>query len=111
MNERTLSLPLISPEDSSAPAVWQGFTTSGPLDATAPPEPDAPQGEYSTVPSWAPAPAPAFDASRPVELLAPAGGPQSRRRRSPATARLRTRGPGTRTDVRGSPRHHRDRRH
>src|SRR6516225_8511566 len=74
MTKPLLNLPLLSPEpvEAAAPA-WHGFT------ATAAPEPEGPQGEYAeqgemplSVPLVAGEPA-----SHPVELLAPAGGPEA----------------------------------
>ena len=84
MTKDLLSLPLISSsaDAGTAPITgWNGFTAVGALaeSAAAAPEPDAPQGEYSTT-----SPAilstvalPDTDATRPVELLAPAGGPDA----------------------------------
>lgn len=69
MTRSTLSLPLLT---APAPA-WHGLTAAGALAA---PEPDAPQGEYADAPAVASAP-PVASAGRPVELLAPAGGPDA----------------------------------
>ena len=82
MNAPTFSLPLLPPAQEeraeTAPA-WQGLTAAGPLPSTIDdPYPESPQGEYAApeapplVPLIAPAPA-----TRPVELLAPAGGPDA----------------------------------
>lgn len=67
-------LPLLNPSSPSAP-FWEGFRVAA-LDA---PEPDAPQGEYA---GGAPEEIaiPAIDSAgfgQPVELLAPAGGPDA----------------------------------
>jgi putative protease len=75
--EFTLSLPLVpAPE----PPAWQGWTALSrlPVPATDAPEPDAPQGEYASpdVPLTVPLVTPEAPA-RPVELLAPAGGPDA----------------------------------
>jgi putative protease len=72
-----LELPLVA----AAPAApdWHGFSATGPLHgAEQPPEPEAPQGDYGpdTAPVALP-PAGASGPARPVELLAPAGGPDS----------------------------------
>ncbi len=76
MNDFTLSLPLVTDvADPEPQATWQGFV---PVSARDVPEPEAPQGEYAVA---APAlPLPEFDepaTPRPVELLAPAGGPEA----------------------------------
>jgi putative protease len=83
MRKELLSLPLISAaveEDAAAAPHWHGFTAAGPVaaSAAAPPEPDAPQGEYAA-PADAPGalPTPTHAPARPVELLAPAGGPDA----------------------------------
>jgi putative protease len=66
------SLPLISSEPTVA-ADWHGFS------ATAAPEPELPQGEYSSEAFEAPLSVPllAGAAQHRVELLAPAGGPDA----------------------------------
>jgi putative protease len=71
MTRPTVSLPLLG----AAPG-WQGFTPAdGPVAA---PEPEAPQGEYAAAPlPQAAPPRPAGRLVRPVELLAPAGGPEA----------------------------------
>jgi putative protease len=76
-----VSLPLVQAEPPAAARPgWHGFTTAWPLrGADGSPEPDAPQGDYG---HGAAAAAPfrpptAAAAARPVELLAPAGGPES----------------------------------
>jgi putative protease len=74
---KTIPLPLLG----AAPAApdWHGFTaTEPPTGAAAAPEPEAPQGEYAVAPApLSVAPHPAEAAARPVELLAPAGGPDA----------------------------------
>jgi putative protease len=84
MSKDLLSLPLISiAGEGGAPSHdWHGFTAVGPAaqSASASPEPDAPQGEYSADPAEAPAALPAPEQSAAtgrVELLAPAGGPDA----------------------------------
>jgi putative protease len=72
----TLSLPL-APAEAPPALAWHGWTAAGPLPDA--PEPDAPQGEYAAAPEPPPA-VPAADPAappRPVELLAPAGGPDA----------------------------------
>ncbi|MBY0232573.1 MAG: U32 family peptidase, partial [Gemmataceae bacterium] len=64
----SLSLPLVS---TLPPPQWHGFTP-----AEAAPEPDAPQGEYAPHGLELPVPLPAGQGG-PVELLAPAGGPDA----------------------------------
>src|SRR5260370_40979034 len=68
MPEPTLSLPLLPPQPA-APS-WHGWT------AAAAPEPVAPQGAYGPGVEPQPLPRPAAP-DRPVELLAPAGGPDA----------------------------------
>jgi putative protease len=85
MSESLLSLPLLPPEPDqerspSAPT-WHGLTAVAPLahSAEAAPEPDSPQGEYRLLPQSIHE-LPAVETSqprRPVELLAPAGGPEA----------------------------------
>jgi putative protease len=74
VREPTLSLPLLSGE-SPPPRSWLGWT------AAAAPEPDAPQGAYEADRAAAavavPLPPSAPVTDRPVELLAPAGGPDA----------------------------------
>src|SRR5689334_742663 len=66
--ERRFNLPLLAP---SAPASWHG------LSATSAPEPVEPQGAYGdTLPELLPQ-IDLGDFNRPVELLAPAGGPDA----------------------------------
>lgn len=70
MTRPTVPLPLLG----AAPAApdWHGFTPA------AAPEPEAPQGAYAVEPPPAAAPPrPAGQPVRPVELLAPAGGPEA----------------------------------
>jgi putative protease len=77
MSTTPFSLPLIAsdsaPVSDEAHGDWHGWT------ATDAPHPDAPQGEYSDPhqPDTAPALIPEGQPSRPVELLAPAGGPEA----------------------------------
>ncbi len=70
MNSRTLSLPVVGPQPTAP--TWQGLT------AASLPEPEAPQGVYALGVETAPLPifGSEFDA-RPVELFAPAGGPDA----------------------------------
>ncbi len=80
MTKDILSLPLISPSVDAGPSPapeWHGFTAV--VDsASSSPEPDAPQGEYSTVLTDALSAAlQSANSERPVELLAPAGGPDA----------------------------------
>jgi U32 family peptidase len=78
MTKDLLSLPVISPfTNAVAPASdWHGFTAIA-ESAAAAPEPDAPQGEYGAAPAFVPAAVVYSDAAHPVELLAPAGGPDA----------------------------------
>jgi hypothetical protein len=80
MKRSSLELPLVAadPASPSAPE-WHGWVPAEPLaGAAAAPEPDAPQGEYSAGASPAPLSVPlAEGAAHRVELLAPAGGPES----------------------------------
>src|SRR4051812_47512254 len=72
MTRPTFTLPVVSTE---APAAeWHGFTPSGALAA---PEPDAPQGQYALMETPTPVPVPVGSHRGQVELLAPAGGPDS----------------------------------
>jgi putative protease len=77
MTRPTLTLPLLTDAAPVAPA-WMGFSASEVPGARSAPEPDAPQGEYAdaslavSVPLHTP-----VGANHPVELLAPAGGPDS----------------------------------
>ncbi|HEX5270918.1 MAG TPA: peptidase U32 family protein, partial [Gemmataceae bacterium] len=70
-----LTLPLVvtAPELAPQPE-WHGWSAATPLDA---PEPVEPQGAYAAGPEETPAIPPAGDAHHPVELLAPAGGPEA----------------------------------
>jgi putative protease len=72
MTKPLLNLPLLSPEPAAPD--WHGFS------ATAAPEPEFPQGEYSAegheLPLSVPL-APGESPQHPVELLAPAGGPDA----------------------------------
>src|SRR4051794_33740746 len=76
MTRPSLTLPLIA--EPTRPQ-WNGFSADAPLEgALAAPEPDAPQGEYAPDVSAAPLPSlPAEQATHRVELLSPAGGPES----------------------------------
>lgn len=83
MTRPAISLPVVSSHRADdAPSLptaqWQGFAPAEPLDgALAAPEPEGPQGEYAEAPAPLPAPPPAAPTDRPVELLAPAGGPEA----------------------------------
>jgi collagenase-like PrtC family protease len=73
MTRRTIPLPLLT-----APPDWHGLSASGLPGAVAAPEPAVPQGAYATAPVPVPAPpVPALASTHPVELLAPAGGPDA----------------------------------
>jgi putative protease len=76
MSRSTFTLPLLSSEPAAGD--WHGFTAlASPEGASAAPEPEAPQGEYAdAAPLSVPLPADAGP-SHPVELLAPAGGPDA----------------------------------
>src|SRR5205814_185768 len=78
MKDFSLNLPVLPANPPAAPA-WHGWTAAGLLPgAAAAPEPDAPQGEYTNHTGAAVSvPLPAAGAARPVELLAPAGGPDA----------------------------------
>jgi putative protease len=78
MTRSPLSLPLVSEPVPAAPD-WHGWAPAQPLlGAEAAPEPDAPQGEYGPSFGGEPLSVPlAPDGLRPVELLAPAGGPDA----------------------------------
>jgi putative protease len=67
--DRSRSLPLIA--DRPAPPQWHGYTP-----AEAAPEPDAPQGEYAMLGEERSVPL-VEGTVGPVELLAPAGGPDA----------------------------------
>ncbi len=79
----TISLPLLpsaSDERAESTPVWQGWTAAGalPVPATDTPYPDAPQGEYAApVAPFSVPPIAGETPTRPVELLAPAGGPDA----------------------------------
>src|SRR6266542_483189 len=72
-----ITLPLIAQPASNAVS-WEGLTLTGALPSIEDaPEPDAPQGAYNRVEPEMPLLVPAVQAeqtTRPVELLAPAGG-------------------------------------
>ncbi len=78
--QRTITLPLIAPTaDAPAAPEWHGWSPVGPLPQHDAPEPFQPQGAYAPAaeePLELPTVAPGAE-SRPVELLAPAGGPES----------------------------------
>jgi putative protease len=77
MTRPTVPLPLI--EAVPPAADWHGYIPAEmPAGATAAPEPQAPQGDYAVagVPTSLPL-RPPVPAARPVELLAPAGGPDA----------------------------------
>jgi putative protease len=79
-----LTLPLVSP-DTGAPEEqpgWHGWTPTAPLpdwtESADAPEPVEPQGEYALpAPEVSPEVVADGDIPRPVELLAPAGGPEA----------------------------------
>jgi putative protease len=76
MTRSTLSLPLLG--DVPPAADWHGFTPTGTPGAAAAPEPSAPQGDYAAVPTAAAVPPrPVHAEAQPIELLAPAGGPDA----------------------------------
>src|SRR5690348_13761490 len=77
MTRPTVPLPLLA--DAPPAADWHGFTAvEAPAGAATAPHPEAPQGEYAaTPPAPAVPPRPAAAAGPPVELLAPAGGPEA----------------------------------
>jgi putative protease len=77
--ERKITLPL-APAAAPEPANWHGWTPVAPLPGAADaPEPVEPQGEYSPHAAAVPLSVPllAEGAAHPVELLAPAGGPDA----------------------------------
>jgi len=70
-------LPLVTgAAEEHSPDEWHGFA---PAEQVLSPEPELPQGEYSLVGGEQPVALPEVAAQdgRPVELLAPAGGPES----------------------------------
>src|SRR5436309_481281 len=72
----TLPLTVAEPAGPS----WHGFSVRDPLQgADQAPEPEAPQGDYAVGSAEAVAGAriPASEPAHPVELLAPAGGPEA----------------------------------
>src|SRR5262245_8001836 len=72
MKDHSFNLPLVT--EPPAAVQWHGYT------ATAAPEPETPQGEYGPSPVESPLSLPLVGAGtshRPVELLAPAGGPDA----------------------------------
>lgn len=75
MKSFNVSLPLVTQAEAEPVAGWHGLE---PVDPVLSPEPELPQGEYSTgqrdesLPEVGLAPS-----NRPVELLAPAGGPEA----------------------------------
>ncbi len=72
MNDRLLSLPLLTATEAVAVPAWHGLSA-----AEAPPEPEAPQGEYAPAEVEVALEGPAHVPAGPVELLAPAGGPDA----------------------------------
>ena len=79
-----LALPLIEKVEDATAADWHGFTAAHPLaeamatPATDAPEPEAPQGAYGVLDSTLSVPlSQGAGPSHPVELLAPAGGPDA----------------------------------
>ncbi len=74
-----INLPLLAPDAPRPQTTWQGWTPLTPLSpADDVPEPDAPQGDYSTAPAEVSVPQISLTAAaHPVELLAPAGGPDA----------------------------------
>jgi putative protease len=82
MNRSPFSLPLVPPSVEERGEGWHGYTLAEPLSgAAAAPEPDAPQGEYDQPGPFAgpvlSVPISQGASTRPVELLAPAGGPDA----------------------------------
>src|SRR5262249_24706893 len=76
MTRPTFTLPLLSPASSTPD--WHGFTVDSLEGVAAPPEPQAPQGEYATSGSLLSVPLTVGEhRGRSVELLAPAGGPDA----------------------------------
>src|SRR5262245_49837676 len=79
-----LALPLVDRAEEAAPPDWHGFTAIRSLaeamatPATDAPEPEAPQGAYGVLDSPLSVPlVSGAGPSHPVELLAPAGGPEA----------------------------------
>jgi U32 family peptidase len=75
-----MALPLLplaaEPDEAASSPSWHGWTALTPLPDA--PEPTQPQGAYSDAPAEVALAAPSAEASsRPVELLAPAGGPEA----------------------------------
>ena len=86
MSDTVFSLPLVTPEqepDRAPTPTWHGLTVAAALDvalqsAQDTPEPDLPQGEYAGAETSVAMPLITRDhGQRPVELLAPAGGPEA----------------------------------
>ena len=88
MADPLLSLPVVSGMPDEGPDLgWHGLTAVGPVltlplaeSAATSPEPDAPQGEYSCeVPAslLSETLLEVTPSARPIELLAPAGGPDA----------------------------------
>ncbi len=76
MTRTTFTLPVVS--DEPARPDWHGFTAATLAGAAAAPEPEAPQGDYADIPAPLSLPQVAVQrADHPVELLAPAGGPDA----------------------------------
>src|SRR5258707_4210157 len=75
----TLSLPLVAPQPEAAPA-WHDWSAAEPLAHPDAPEPRLPQGEYGDGSAGTELNVPLStqeSSSHPVELLAPAGGPDA----------------------------------
>ena len=79
LNNFSLSLPLLTdPPDAETSRTWHGFTALADDSGRDAAEPDAPQGEYSSAGGTLSVPEITTPvSSRPVELLAPAGGPEA----------------------------------
>src|SRR4051812_46406856 len=80
--DRLIALPLIPPEPVATSPTWHGWSPVAALPKSAnpdSPEPLEPQGAYrdATPDEDVRLPRLAGDAARPVELLAPAGGPDA----------------------------------
>jgi putative protease len=74
MSDPLITLPLAPAPQPEPQPEWHGWSAAVPLDA---PEPVEPQGAYAAAPEPEPIPLPSGDARHPVELLAPAGGPEA----------------------------------
>jgi putative protease len=78
-SEDRIALPLVPPVPERAGTEWHGWAPVSALVDPDAPEPIDPQGEYSAAATAALGLPPVLEAvtSRPVELLAPAGGPEA----------------------------------